>query len=51
MKKAHRTAHRWIWLLLLPALLGFIFTAERAAPGKAPVVETTPYPSEAGELP
>jgi len=51
MKKTHRTAHRFIWLLLVPLLLLFVFLAQESRSNKIPLMETAPYPSTAGELP
>lgn len=51
MKKPHRTIHRLAWLLLLPALLGFVYLAQHAVPAEPAAIEAAPYPSAAGELP
>jgi hypothetical protein len=51
MKRKHRTAHRLIWLALLPLLLGFVFLAQQSTPNKIPLIETAPHPSAAGEFP
>ncbi|MEM1434311.1 MAG: hypothetical protein AAGG11_09680 [Pseudomonadota bacterium] len=32
MQRAHRRTHRWLWLLLAPLLLTFIYFADLAAP-------------------
>ena len=51
MKKPHRSVHRLVWLLLLPALLGFVYVAQQSRPAKAPSIDVAPHPSAAGELP
>lgn len=51
MKRQHRTAHRIIWLMLLPLLLGFVFLAQESKPNKIPLTQTAPFPSAVGELP
>jgi hypothetical protein len=51
MKRSHRTAHRLVWLLLVPLLLCFVFLAQNSEPNKVPLIETAPHPSAVGELP
>ena len=41
MQRAHRHAHRWLWLLLVPALLVLVYFAERATP-EYPIAEPAP---------
>lgn len=51
MKRSHRKAHGLIWLVLLPALLAFVYLAQQNTPLPAPALESAPAPSERGALP
>jgi hypothetical protein len=56
MNRNHRTAHRILWLLLVPLLLFFVFLAQNSEPNKTPPTEQVPHlsgpqPSSVGELP
>ena len=51
MKNKHRRLHAVIWVLLLPALLGFLYLAQKQLATPAPTIEQAPTPSQLGELP
>lgn len=51
MKRSHRTAHRILWLMLMPLLLFFVFLAQNSGPTKAPPIGAAPHASAIGELP
>ena len=45
MQRSHRTVHRWLWLLLLPALLVLVYYAAVDAPSY-PIGEPAPAASQ-----
>ena len=51
MKRSHRTAHRILWLLLVPLLLFFVFLAQNSGSNTATLIEKAPHSKTVGELP
>lgn len=51
MKNKHRKLHAVIWVLLLPALLAFLYLAQQQLAKPAPPIELAPTPSKVGNLP
>lgn len=51
MKRSHRRSHAFVWLLLVPALAGFVYYAEVSGVSEAPRNAELNQPSAAGQLP
>lgn len=51
MKQSHRKVHGFLWLLLLPLMLGFIYMAQNSEPPLVPTIDSAPAQTERGQLP